>query len=102
MNRPALTLLGPFQATNGASEETFRSFVRNSDPSWKLLGSTAALIFGLACLKWSWKNDELIYNTYGNYKSQFGLALLGRAGTRLLYFLIGLALVLGAIAVHFA
>lgn len=90
------------QTSQGAPNETFRSLVSNIDQGWKLLGSVAALAFGIACLKWAWHNDEIMYNTFGSYRSEMGLAVLGRAGTRLIYFLIGLALTVGSIAIHFA
>ena len=102
MIRNASTPLILSQATQDAPNETFRSFVRNLDQGWKLLGSAAALAFGIACLKWAWQNDEIMYNTFGSYRSKMGLALLGRAGTRMVYFLIGLALTVGSIAIHFA
>lgn len=98
----ALTPLILSRTTQDPPKETFRSLVRDIDQGWKLLGSAAALAFGIACLKWAWQNDEIMFNTFGSYKSEMGLALLGRAGTRLLYFAIGLALTVGSIAIHFA
>ena len=53
----------------------------------------SVLFGGVACLWLAKKNNEIMYSTFNN-KQEIGLELLGRKGTRFIYYLVGIGLLI--------